>query len=42
MAVKCAGQVIAVIDLDSPSLNRFDAEDAKGVELLAGIIAARI
>jgi len=42
VAVKRAGQVIAVIDLDSPSLNRFDAEDAKGVELLAGIIAARI
>ena len=42
VAVKRAGKVIAVIDLDSPSLNRFDAEDAKGVELLAGIIAARI
>ena len=42
VAVKRAGQVIAVIDLDSPSLNRFDAEDAEGVELLAGIIAARI
>ena len=36
------GKVIAVIDLDSPSLNRFDAEDAKGVELLATILAARI
>ena len=36
------GKVIAVIDLDSPSLNRFDAEDAKGIELLATILAARI
>jgi GAF domain-containing protein len=34
--------VIAVIDLDSPTLNRFDTQDAKGIELLAGIIADRI
>ena len=27
-----AGQVIAVIDLDSPELARFDAEDAAGIE----------
>lgn len=36
------GEVIAVIDLDSPSLNRFDTEDAKGVESLASLLAARI
>jgi len=36
------GVVIAVIDLDSPSLNRFDAEDAAGIELLARLIADRI
>jgi len=36
------GTVIAVIDLDSPTLNRFDAEDAQGVELLARMIADRI
>jgi GAF domain-containing protein len=36
------GTVIAVIDLDSPKLNRFDTQDAKGIELLAGIIADRI
>ena len=36
------GKVIAVIDLDSPSLNRFDAEDANGIELLANMLAARI
>ena len=36
------GNIIAVIDLDSPTLNRFDTEDAKGVELLAHMIAERI
>jgi GAF domain-containing protein len=36
------GTVIAVIDLDSPTLNRFDTQDAKGIELLAGVIADRI
>ena len=37
-----AGAVIAVIDLDSPDLARFDAEDARGIELLAQAIAAAI
>ncbi|RZA14843.1 MAG: GAF domain-containing protein [Proteobacteria bacterium] len=36
------GEVIAVIDLDSPTLRRFDAEDAAGIEALAQLIAARI
>lgn len=36
------GVVIAVIDLDSPSLNRFDTDDAAGIELLARTIANRI
>lgn len=36
------GKVVAVIDLDSPTLNRFDTEDAKGIEMLAEIIADRI
>ena len=36
------GAVIAVIDLDSPDLARFDAEDAQGIELLAKAIAAAI
>jgi len=31
------GQVRAVIDLDSPHLNRFDEEDAAGMELLATV-----
>lgn len=40
--VRHAGLVIAVIDLDSPLLARFDAEDAVGVEALAAAIARRI
>ncbi|MFM5947641.1 MAG: GAF domain-containing protein [Novosphingobium sp.] len=36
------GQVIAVIDLDSPEPGRFDADDAAGIELLAEVIAAVI
>ena len=37
-----AGVVVAVIDLDSPELARFDAEDARGIEALALAIAASI
>ena len=37
-----AGAVIAVIDLDSPSPARFDAEDARGVEGIAALLAERI
>lgn len=40
--VKRDGAVIAVIDLDSPLLSRFDAEDAAGVEALARLLADRI
>jgi GAF domain-containing protein len=36
------GNIIAVIDLDSPRVARFDREDAAGIELLAGLIATRI
>jgi L-methionine (R)-S-oxide reductase len=36
------GKVIAVIDLDSPSLNRFDGDDAAGIEALAKMLANRI
>lgn len=32
----------AVIDLDSPSLARFDEEDAAGIEALARLLASRI
>jgi len=30
-----AGKVIGVMDIDSPSLNRFDEEDARGLEAVA-------
>lgn len=40
--VKRDGAVVAVIDLDSPLLARFDAEDAAGMEALAAILAQRI
>lgn len=36
------GAVVAVIDLDSPSPARFDAEDQQGIEALASLLAARI
>lgn len=36
------GDVVAVIDLDSPSPARFDAEDAAGIERLAVMLAERI
>lgn len=36
------GRVIAVIDLDSPELARFDADDAAGLVKLAEAIAAAI
>jgi len=36
------GRVIAVIDIDSPELARFDADDAAGVEALAALLAPRI
>ena len=36
------GEVIAVIDLDSPRKGRFSAEDARGIEALAARIADRI
>ena len=36
------GQVVAVIDLDSPLPARFDTDDAAGIEALAAAIAGRI
>jgi GAF domain-containing protein len=36
------GSVLAVIDLDSPVLARFDEEDAAGIEALARAIASAI
>ncbi len=31
------GRLIGVLDLDSPSLNRFDADDARGLENIAAL-----
>jgi GAF domain-containing protein len=36
------GVVVAVIDLDSPSVARFDEEDAAGIEALALALAMRV
>ena len=36
------GEVIAVIDLDSPDPARFTDDDARGVEALAALLSARI
>ena len=36
------GELLGVLDLDSPSLGRFDAEDAAGLEALAGIFVERV
>lgn len=40
--VMCEGELRAVIDLDSPRVARFDAEDAAGIEALARLLADRI
>jgi GAF domain-containing protein len=40
--VKRGGQIIAVIDLDSPLPSRFDADDASGMEALAALLSNRI
>ncbi|WP_298670216.1 GAF domain-containing protein [uncultured Sphingomonas sp.] len=37
-----AGRLIGVLDLDSPNVGRFDAEDAAGCEVLVALIAERI
>jgi L-methionine (R)-S-oxide reductase len=40
--VKRDGQIVAVIDLDSPLVMRFDHDDAAGIEALAELLADRI
>ena len=40
--VKRSGKVVAVIDIDSPSASRFDADDAAGMEALAALLSDRI
>ena len=37
-----AGQVVGVLDLDSPELNRFSGEDQAGLERLAELIGERM
>ncbi len=37
-----AGQLIGVLDIDSPLLSRFDAADQTGCEALVALLAARI
>ena len=36
------GKVVAVIDLDSPTVGRFDDDDRAGIEALAELLAGRI
>ncbi|MEO0462594.1 MAG: GAF domain-containing protein [Pseudomonadota bacterium] len=40
--VLSAGEVVAVIDLDSPTAARFTDEDAKGIEALARMLSGRV
>lgn len=40
--VVAGGKVLAVIDLDSPTPARFDAEDQAGIEALAALLAPRL
>jgi len=39
--VVSAGEVVAVIDIDSPSFGRFSEDDAKGLERLALLLGER-
>ena len=36
------GEVVAVIDIDSPSFERFTAEDAQGLELIAEVLGRSV
>jgi GAF domain-containing protein len=36
------GDLLGVLDLDSPKLNRFDAEDKKGLEKLVAVLLAAV
>ena len=42
MPVLRGGEVVAVIDLDSPRPGRFDADDQAGIEALAALVSHRI
>lgn len=36
------GEIVAVIDIDSPSFSRFSLEDAAGLESIAGVLGNRV
>ncbi|RUO31800.1 GAF domain-containing protein [Aliidiomarina sedimenti] len=38
LPIEVSGQVVAVLDIDSPSLDRFSAEDQQGLEALLPVI----
>lgn len=40
--IKRYGEVVGVVDLDSPDLARFDADDRAGIEALAAFLAMRV
>ena len=40
--IKRYGEIVGVIDLDSPDLARFDADDQAGIEALAAMLAMRV
>jgi L-methionine (R)-S-oxide reductase len=40
--VLAGGRLLGVLDLDSPLLNRFDEEDARGLERLVAVLVAAI
>ena len=40
--VRREGEVVAVIDIDSPSFERFTAEDAQGLELIAEVLGRSV
>jgi GAF domain-containing protein len=40
--VRRDGEVVAVIDIDSPSFERFTAEDAQGLELIAEVLGRSV
>jgi GAF domain-containing protein len=36
------GRLLGVLDVDAPAVGRFDAEDRRGLEAVAAIVAARV
>lgn len=40
--VRRDGEVVAVIDIDSPLFERFTEDDAQGLELIAGVLGERV